>query len=240
MYNPSSSSSSPRPILKRQQPPSYVHARSKSPDRLNVVRFPPSPTLTRTYTAYSSMAYDRSPIIVAPNVCALPERGCPGPSSPPNRRSHKGNHLHPRAVSNHPMSDFPTVTSGVDDDPLRTPTRTPPSSVYNSSLMPAPSIPRPRVRGDAMIYTSVACSEQGYSNNSHNMSFLPFPLSAEDAHKARRRRQRDRSRERDRHRESKYTSYISDEGSSDGGCKSFSLSAGYVFGGAEDSCLGGF
>jgi hypothetical protein len=106
--------------------------------------------------------------------------------------------------------------------------------------MPAPSIPRPRARGDVMIYTSVACSEQGYPNNSHNMSFLPYSPSPDDAHKVRRRRQRDRSRERDRYRESKYASYMSDEGSSDGGCRPFSLDAGYGFGGAEDSCLGGF
>ena len=27
---------------------------------------------------YSGLDYDRSPIVVLPNVCALPERGCPG------------------------------------------------------------------------------------------------------------------------------------------------------------------
>ncbi|KAF9221701.1 hypothetical protein BS17DRAFT_819214 [Gyrodon lividus] len=277
MYIPSSSSS-PRPILKRQQAsPTYVHAMSKSSDRLHAVHFPPSPTLTRTYVAYSSLAYDRSPIAVAPNVCALPERGCPGrtytlnedkhprSSSPPTRRSHyNGIHLHPRVVSNHAVSNSPPRMTGVEDDPLSTPTRTsllllpplipdlssesdesdgfvnPPSSISNSSLMPAPSIPRPRVRGDGMIYTGVACPEQGYPNNSLNASFLPYSPSPDDAHKARRRRQRDRSRERDRHRENKYASYTTDEGSSDGGYTSFSLCAGYGLGESGDSCLGGF
>ncbi|KIJ60934.1 hypothetical protein HYDPIDRAFT_116629 [Hydnomerulius pinastri MD-312] len=277
MYTPSSSSSSsPRPILKQHQASSsYVHAMSKSPDRLHAVHFPPSPTLTRTYVVHSSLAYDRSPIIVAPNTCALPERGCPGrtytldedrfkSSSPPKRRSHNnGIHLHPRAVSNHPMSNSPPRTSGVEEDPLRTPTRTfsllppplipdlssesdesdgftsPPLSMINSSLTPAPSIPRPRARGDTMIYSGAACLEQGYPHNSPNPSFLPYAPSLEDAHKARRRRQRDRSRERERYRESKYElSYTSDEASSDGGYKSFSLCVG--FGGSDDSCLGGF
>lgn len=27
---------------------------------------------------YSGLDYDRSPIVVLPNICALPERGCPG------------------------------------------------------------------------------------------------------------------------------------------------------------------
>jgi hypothetical protein len=273
----SSSSSTPRSILKRQQAsPSYVHAMSKSPDRLHAVHFPPSPALTCTYVAYSSLTYDRSPIIVAPNICALPERGCPGrtytldeheppkSSSPPRRRSHhNGIHLHPRAVLNHPVSNSPPRTTGVDDDPLGAPTRvsllhlpplipdlssesdesdgsaTPPPSMSNSSLTPAPSIPRPRARGDGKTYTSSAC-EQGYPSNSPNPSFLPYSPSPEDAHKARRRRQRDRSRERDRHRETKYTSYTSDEGSSDVGYTSFSLCAGYRSGHSDESCLGGF
>lgn len=79
----------PRPILKR---PSQLPASSSSmplPDdashRLNIdrsvvlqplVRF--SETLTRTFLAHSPAIYDRSPIVVAPNKCRLPERGCPG------------------------------------------------------------------------------------------------------------------------------------------------------------------
>ncbi|ESK93897.1 hypothetical protein Moror_13004 [Moniliophthora roreri MCA 2997] len=67
------SSNSPRPILKRspsnnQRSSAYCHA----------VHFPPSPSLTRTFECDSSALYDRSPIVVSPNSCALPERGCPG------------------------------------------------------------------------------------------------------------------------------------------------------------------
>ncbi|KAH7882216.1 hypothetical protein F5I97DRAFT_1913282 [Phlebopus sp. FC_14] len=260
MYTPSSSSSS-----------SPLYATTSS-DR-HAVHFPPSPTLTRTYVAHSSVAYDRSPIIVAPNTCALPERGCPGRtytldderslrSSPPKRRSHSGMHLHPCAVSNHPVSNIVPRNRGVEDDIARIPTRSssllPPPLVpdlssesdesdgftsptpvpCNPSLTPAPSISRLRARGDAMIYTGSTCFEEhDYPNIAPDASFLPHPPSSDDAHKARRRRQCDRSRERERSKASKYTCYPSDEPCSEGGYKSFSPYAGC---GSDDGCLGGF
>ncbi|KAF8064062.1 hypothetical protein FPV67DRAFT_200394 [Lyophyllum atratum] len=96
---------SPRPILKRSAP---VCNGSQ-----NAVHFPPSPSLTsHTFSVYSSSAYDRSPIVVSPNSCALPERGCPGrtytldeqlgsPPSPSPKRGHPygGRDLHPRALA---------------------------------------------------------------------------------------------------------------------------------------------
>jgi len=39
------------------------------------VHFPPTPTLTSTAITHSRFTYDRAPIVVAPNLCALPERG---------------------------------------------------------------------------------------------------------------------------------------------------------------------
>jgi len=69
---------SPKPILKRAVT-EFVH-KADSYDaqgytsRAHGVHFPSSPA-TRTYSAYSAAAYDRSPIVVAPNSCALPERG---------------------------------------------------------------------------------------------------------------------------------------------------------------------
>ncbi|KAI0066543.1 hypothetical protein BV25DRAFT_1820532 [Artomyces pyxidatus] len=38
------------------------------------VHFPPSPALTSTHLTHSAHMYDRAPIVVAPNVCALPQR----------------------------------------------------------------------------------------------------------------------------------------------------------------------
>jgi hypothetical protein len=42
------------------------------------VHFPPSPTLASTHVVDPPRLYDRSPIIVAENSCAMPQRGCPG------------------------------------------------------------------------------------------------------------------------------------------------------------------
>ena len=62
----------PRPILKRT-PSSMARERKQA-----VVHFPPSPIISKTFVAHSPSTYDRSPIVVVPNSCALPERGCPG------------------------------------------------------------------------------------------------------------------------------------------------------------------
>jgi len=60
----------PRPILKRSP--------SDRQRKHAVVHFPPSPIISKTFVAHSPSTYDRSPIVVVPNSCALPERGCPG------------------------------------------------------------------------------------------------------------------------------------------------------------------
>ncbi|KAG6812014.1 hypothetical protein H0H92_004743 [Tricholoma furcatifolium] len=89
---------SPRSILKRSPAsPAAPHL---------AVHFPPSPSLTtHTFVAYSAAYYDRSPIEVSPNSCALPERGCPGRTytldeqQPGGRaRYHASRGLHPRAM----------------------------------------------------------------------------------------------------------------------------------------------
>ena len=133
---------SPRPILKRSEaayqqsaptPPRYPVLHSNSPS--HAVHFPPSPTLTRTFSAYSPSAYDRSPIVVSPNACALPERGCPGRTytldesasltSPKawNSKVRNGRHLHPRAVAAY-RDPSPHIDDEADDDDeeQRTPT----------------------------------------------------------------------------------------------------------------------
>jgi hypothetical protein len=97
---------SPRPILKQNS----AHAAQFAGN--HAVHFPPSPSLTRTFTAPSPMQYDRSPIQVTPNNCALPERGCPGRTytldsdedassyfSPKLFASTSRGHLHPRALA---------------------------------------------------------------------------------------------------------------------------------------------
>ncbi|KAG2140166.1 hypothetical protein DEU56DRAFT_886103 [Suillus clintonianus] len=95
---------SPRPILKQcpQRQDAFlfsVHSTSPPPRR---VHFPPTPTLTSTYAAHSSATYDRSPVSVAPNQCALPGRHerefvYSDDSQPYQTAEIKGGYFHPRA-----------------------------------------------------------------------------------------------------------------------------------------------
>ncbi|EJD03553.1 uncharacterized protein FOMMEDRAFT_18935 [Fomitiporia mediterranea MF3/22] len=103
---------SPRSILKqssysRPEAPSLAAALPYPPPTPQV-HFPPTPALTQTQYTHSRTAYDRAPIVVLPNDCALPERGCPGrtydcrslkssPRSPGTSSSMSGKHLHVRA-----------------------------------------------------------------------------------------------------------------------------------------------
>lgn len=136
-----------RPILKRSETthqqstphaPRYPRASllHKTPPP-HGVHFPPSPTLTRTFSAYSPSSYDRSPIVVSPNSCALPERGCPGRTytldDPTSRSSHSewrsavhnGRHLHPRAVASAYRASSTDIGEAADEDEAQqTPTST--------------------------------------------------------------------------------------------------------------------
>jgi hypothetical protein len=133
---------SPRPILKRSEL-TYHQSRSTpiypraSVHSTHGVHFPPSPSLTRTFSAHSPSLYDRSPITVSPNSCALPERGCPGrtytldDAAPKSTRTswrpaaNNGRHLHPRAVTSAYRESSPDIDQMTDEDEAqRTPTST--------------------------------------------------------------------------------------------------------------------
>lgn len=137
--------SSPRPILKRaqtqQSPPMAAprYPRSSLLQGSHGVHFPPSPTLTRTFSAHSPSTYDRSPIVVSQNTCALPERGCPGRTytldeseshkpkpATSNWMPHSGRHLHPRASNFSYRAQSPLIDEDDDDELQRTPTCTMP------------------------------------------------------------------------------------------------------------------
>jgi len=111
--------SRPRPILKSM--PEYCPLPfSTYPLHSPHVHFPPTPSLTSTDFTHSAIVYDRAPIVVSENVCALPERGgrcyesCDVQAQKQPRRSHsqsgaiggtsfardsqsKGSYFHPRA-----------------------------------------------------------------------------------------------------------------------------------------------
>ena len=102
---------SPRSILKHSSS-SYTNPSAAPPMSTALpyhppppqVHFPPTPALTQTHYTHSGKSYDRAPIVVMPNECALPERGCRIYSS--GRGSHSGEgrpvgggkHPHPRVA----------------------------------------------------------------------------------------------------------------------------------------------
>jgi hypothetical protein len=99
---------SPRPILKHSVSTEHHHQHQHQSYQHNNhgVHFPPSPALARTFSAYSASAYDRSPIVVSPTSCALPERGCPGrtylleeQAAPAPRGIAYARDYHPRALA---------------------------------------------------------------------------------------------------------------------------------------------
>ncbi|KAG9119867.1 hypothetical protein FRC07_004895 [Ceratobasidium sp. 392] len=63
--------------------------------------------LVKTRVTHSPSSYDRSPIVVLPNSCALPARGCPGRTYDPTPVSPSGRTMHPSAYSSAPMSQSP-------------------------------------------------------------------------------------------------------------------------------------
>ncbi|KAF8797590.1 hypothetical protein BYT27DRAFT_7204392 [Phlegmacium glaucopus] len=127
---------SPKPILKcsvsttHEQP--HKTTQHRHPDRTHGVHFPPSPSLTRTFAVYSATTYDRSPIVVSPNNCALPERGCPGrtytleecAAQKPHRGISYARDFHPRALafasarSSSPCSTRIPIDAAVNERPF--------------------------------------------------------------------------------------------------------------------------
>ncbi|CCM05984.1 uncharacterized protein FIBRA_08225 [Fibroporia radiculosa] len=140
----------PRPILKRPATESDLPTTSVARDEpaellaidrgvlQPVVRFPSKPTLSKTFSVDSAAQYDRSPIVVQPNRCALPARGCPGrtyavddelhsrmpPSPSPSARS--GRHQHPRASPSYPHQRDDDDAEDDDLTPRATPVATMP------------------------------------------------------------------------------------------------------------------
>jgi len=103
-YNPPACyNSNNHPPIPFDSTPSSYGEYSPLPYAQPFVHFPPSPTLTSTHVVDDSYIYDRTPIVVAENDCALPQRGCPGRTYIRVERplTHKpvaaGNHVHPSA-----------------------------------------------------------------------------------------------------------------------------------------------
>ncbi|KAI0285878.1 hypothetical protein BGY98DRAFT_943838 [Russula aff. rugulosa BPL654] len=171
----------PRPILKHSPQSHPVLSNDAGPFPLhittrqcrNTVHFPPSPTLTRTFSAHSPSTYDRSPIVVSPNICALPARGCPGrtyipgcgtpnpsdPSDSHSRMNSGGKHMHPRRALS-----FGIVQEATPDD--LTPT---------SEDIPPPLIPDVSSESDESDgFTSPVSGIEANATVPNPLTFLPF------------------------------------------------------------------
>ncbi|KAK2465141.1 hypothetical protein APHAL10511_002833 [Amanita phalloides] len=157
----------PRPILKRAANTSPTPSPNSSH---HVVHFPPSPSLTRIFSAHSSATYDRSPIVIAPNACTLPERGCPG------RTYYSGEDSRPRcAKAIHPRS-LPGLSRSSDIPPPLVPDLSSESDESDgfASPFPEPSLQSSHVYNDkGLAYYPVDVA----LDTATALSFLPYPPS---------------------------------------------------------------
>ncbi|KAH9973200.1 hypothetical protein BGW80DRAFT_1106943, partial [Lactifluus volemus] len=88
------------------------------------VHFPPSPGLCQTHLTHSAAIYDRAPIVVLPNVCALPKRNertyteSPSSSSP---SSSSTTIKQRRSGHKHAARAFAAELSQMTEEPGRVP-----------------------------------------------------------------------------------------------------------------------
>ena len=171
---------SPKPILKRS-----VSEPAKSladpyhtqgyPNRAHGVRFPQSPA-TCTYSAYSASAYDRSPIVVTPNNCALPERGGRTytlDESQPRRGISFARDFHPRALAfASSRSDLPQLIPDVSSSEEESDgwSAAPPPSTASFGIH--------GLAGPASKCNSDDIEMNGYTNSVDALAFLPYPPSS--------------------------------------------------------------
>jgi hypothetical protein len=188
---------SPRSILKHPQLPylpnqqhfqqPFPFAACSSVLHSPRVHFPPTPTLTSTYTTHSASAYDRTPAVVPPNTCALPgrhEREFTIDASYSQHAHYQPveSYFHPRASeacaiepSGYPLPPFPAPALTPDaphhanspgsdsDDPIATP--------------PDPIAPPISVRFSARNTSSNPMIPYSHSQKEIEsaLSFLPHP-----------------------------------------------------------------
>lgn len=215
---------SPRPILKGSQSDVFQQQQSRLPQhhlqtahhhhQHHSVHFPPSPALTRTFVAHSAATYDRSPIVVSPNDCALPERGCPGRTyfeespSNPSFRQHMSNFkgYHPRAfsasglASNHGVPPLvPDLSSESDESDGIAGFPTPSSVTFGPHGLPSSSAVRAvanspnlnmHTHGYAAYDQDAALAFLPYSRSSYS-----YEVAEDNLQKEKVRRRRDKRHE---------------------------------------------
>ena len=166
-------SSTPRSILKR---PSASSTPSPQGSPTHAVHFPPSPALCRTFAAYSPALYDRTPIVVSKNSCALPERG--GRTYVLDERIPSENHktsrsYHPRALGS------ATRTPSLADLPQLVPDMSSESD-ESDGYTPSPQMTEPLYSYGAhgLPTKYQQCDYAPCDSQMDNaLSFLPYPPS---------------------------------------------------------------
>lgn len=241
---------SPRSILKRApvsvSPPATAHA----------VHFPPSPSLCRTFAAYPPTMYDRTPIVVSKNNCALPERGCPGRTyvleeqrlaqeQSDRAKGSSSRSYHPRAFAHSERAYpadlpqlVPDMSSESDESDGFTPSPQMPTGAYSYGAHGLPT--------KYQSYDYTPCDSNS-NNGIAALAFLPYPPSppanyhtTDDAQATKSRKKRSESRRRhdgaadlDRIRSNSPKPASSRR-------REYLLSSYSGFAGRDDGCLGGF
>ncbi|TFK24868.1 hypothetical protein FA15DRAFT_386662 [Coprinopsis marcescibilis] len=189
--------------------------RSSQRPAQHAVHFPPSQALCNTFATHSPTVYDRSPIVVSQNTCALPERNgrtyvldeqaalqAAASRAPPPSSSRS---YHPRAMTDDRRAGFaplpqliPDISSSESDE--------------SDGFLPSPSIPFGLPASHYYSYgshglptkyewDSADYSASDLSGDINALSFLPYPPSPnahDDKSRRRRSRQHDSSLDLDR------------------------------------------
>ncbi|KAJ2914890.1 hypothetical protein MD484_g5516, partial [Candolleomyces efflorescens] len=246
---------SPRSILKRASTQAVASSSTSS----HAVHFPPSPSLCRTFAAYSASMYDRTPIVVDKNTCALPERGCPGRTyvleeqqamQQQQQQQARSASYHPRALNS--ATQYRPVDSSrasLHNLPQLVPDLSSSESDESDGLSSSPSIPQYLYSYGANGLPAKYEHQDSYdnypSNNINALSFLPYPPSppanyncnsSSDAQCPKSRKKRSSSRSR--HDGASDPDRIPSKSSSRR--REYLLSNGGGFGMQDDGCLGGF
>lgn len=208
------------------------------------VHFPPPTSLTQTHYTHSGTHYDRAPIVVLPNDCALPERGCPGRTydnssgyktpRPATLTSKCGRTPHPRAAEasadgrisrcnlvypqNASSSSMMMLASTIRGPPPLVPDISSSESDESDGIVSPPPEYYVGGAGAAASIVSIASTSQEQLDKA--LAFLPHAPSSpkKDSQK----------RDKDRKRRSSSPRFKSEDGT-----RSFAASS-------LDGCLGGF
>ncbi|KAJ7631627.1 hypothetical protein DFH06DRAFT_698479 [Mycena polygramma] len=154
------------------------------------VHFPATPGLALTADAYSPGTYDRAPIAVQPNSCAMPERGGRVYGSPAVSASGalpKGSYFHPRAFEACEPEPVPPLLHDLSSDDSVEECVSPQSS----SPMPGPRV---AVRMQGTPYPTPIPRTHSQEEFDYALSFLPHPPAPVPQRELEKRRKSPRPR----------------------------------------------